>query len=97
MPIEETKIDKGVELTFPASDPPAVGTPTGTEAARRPIDRTAPLITKEDVDAASLPEALSERRTRHHGLGTEGLEPSDNVAPPADEQGLGREGCAKDN
>lgn len=49
----DKKIDKAVEMTFPASDPVTAGKATGTEAASRPTDRHAPLITKEDVDRAS--------------------------------------------
>ena len=50
---KDKKLDEAVELTFPASDPATAGKATGTEAASRPTDRQAPLITKEDVDRAS--------------------------------------------
>jgi hypothetical protein len=49
----ERKLDDAVEMTFPASDPAAPGRATGTEPARRPVDRKAPLITKEDVERAA--------------------------------------------
>ena len=49
----DKKLDRAVEMTFPASDPATAGKATGTEAASRPTDRHAPLITKEDVDRAS--------------------------------------------
>ena len=48
----EKKIDKAVDLTFPASDPTAHGKATSTEPPRRPVDRTAPAITKEQIDRA---------------------------------------------
>jgi hypothetical protein len=39
------RIDDAVDMTFPASDPPAPGTTTGTEpAAKRPIDRKPPRM-----------------------------------------------------
>jgi len=48
----EKKIDKAVDLTFPASDPTAHGKATSTEPPRRPVDREAPAITKEQIDRA---------------------------------------------
>ena len=33
----EKKLDQAIEMTFPASDPIAVGRPTGTEAPARPV------------------------------------------------------------
>jgi hypothetical protein len=48
----EKKIDKAVDMSFPASDPTAHGKPTGTEAPGRPADRKAPKITKEQIDQA---------------------------------------------
>ena len=50
------KLDEAVENTFPASDPVNVGDPTGTEPARRPVDRSAPVITKEQIEAAQRGE-----------------------------------------
>jgi hypothetical protein len=49
----ERKLDDAVDMTFPASDPAAPGRATGTEPARRPVDRKAPLITKEDIERAA--------------------------------------------
>lgn len=49
----DKKLDKAVEMTFPASDPATAGKATGTEAASRPTDRHAPLMNKEDIDRAS--------------------------------------------
>jgi len=48
-------LDRALEMTFPASDPVALGQPTSTEAPGRPIDRQAPLISREDVERASRP------------------------------------------
>ena len=33
----EKKLDQAIEMTFPASDPIAVGRPTSTEASARPV------------------------------------------------------------
>ena len=49
---KEHKIDKSVDMTFPASDPTAHGNATGTEPPRRPADRKAPHVTKEQIDQA---------------------------------------------
>lgn len=49
---KETKIDEAVKETFPASDPPSTGSATSTEAPARPVDRKAPVIRKEDIEAA---------------------------------------------
>jgi hypothetical protein len=46
----EQRIDDAVEMTFPASDPPAPGNATGTEPPTRPTSRRAPLLRKEDLD-----------------------------------------------
>ena len=40
-------------MTFPASDAPAPGHTTGTEPPARPIDRKAPIITREQIEAAA--------------------------------------------
>jgi hypothetical protein len=39
----EAALDDALDDTFPASDPVAVGSPTGTEPPRAPVDRKAPL------------------------------------------------------
>ena len=49
---KEHKIDKAVDMSFPASDAPAHGNPTGTEPPRRPADRKAPRVTKEEIEQA---------------------------------------------
>ena len=48
----EKKIDDAIDKTFPASDPTATGPATGTEAPARPVDRKAPIITKEEIEQA---------------------------------------------
>jgi hypothetical protein len=57
---KERKIDKAVDMTFPASDAPAHGKATGTEPPRRPADRKAPLITKEAIEQAQRGEGHKE-------------------------------------
>jgi hypothetical protein len=52
----EAKIDKAVDLSFPASDPTAHGNATSTEPPSRPTDREAPVITKEQIDQAQRGE-----------------------------------------
>lgn len=49
---QDAKIDEAIKETFPASDPPSVGKPTSTEPAAAPASRKAPIIRKEDVEAA---------------------------------------------
>jgi hypothetical protein len=49
---DEEKIDRAVEMTFPASDPPLPGNPTGNERATQPANRQAPLISRDDVERA---------------------------------------------
>lgn len=44
--------DEAVEFTFPASDPTAIGQTTSTEPPHRPVDREAPVITREDIERA---------------------------------------------
>jgi len=46
------KVDEAADMTFPASDPAATGKPTSTEPPRRPKDRKAPVISKEDIEQA---------------------------------------------
>jgi hypothetical protein len=48
----EKKVDKAVDMSFPASDATAHGKPTSTEAPTRPIDRKAPRITREQIEQA---------------------------------------------
>jgi len=48
----DKKHDKAVDMTFPASDPIAAGEATGTEPPRRPVDRKAPKMTREQIEEA---------------------------------------------
>ena len=48
----EKNVDKGLDMTFPASDPAATGKATSTEPPGRPTDRKAPVITKEEIEQA---------------------------------------------
>jgi hypothetical protein len=59
---KDKQVDKAVDMTFPASDPTAHGTLTGTEEPCRPADRKAPVITKEQIEAA----ARGEGHARNH-------------------------------
>ena len=52
----DRKHDKAVDMTFPASDPTAHGQPTSTEKPCRPIDRKAPIITREQIEQAQRGE-----------------------------------------
>jgi hypothetical protein len=52
----EKKVDKAVDLSFPASDATAHGTPTSTEPPARPGDRKAPHITREQIEQAQRGE-----------------------------------------
>jgi len=49
----EKDVDKAVEMTFPASDATTPGHATSTEPAMRPTDRRAPVISKDDIEAAA--------------------------------------------
>ena len=57
---KERKLDKAVDMTFPASDAPAHGKATGTEAPRRPADRKAPRVTREQIEQAQRGEGHKE-------------------------------------
>ena len=46
-------IDRAVEMTFPASDAATPGHATSTEPPMRPADRQAPVISKDDIEAAA--------------------------------------------
>lgn len=48
----EKKVDQGSSMSFPASDPPAVGGVTSTEPAGRPVGRKAVAPTREEIEAA---------------------------------------------
>ena len=49
---KDKKVDKAVDMTFPASDPVATGKATSTEAPKKPVDREAPVISKEEIEQA---------------------------------------------
>ena len=49
---KDRKIDKAVDMTFPASDATAHGHATGTEPPGPPADRKAPHVTKEQIEQA---------------------------------------------
>ena len=61
---KQDKHDRAVDMTFPASDPVAHGEPTGTEKPRRPVDRRAPLITREQIEQAQRGEGHKDRTKR---------------------------------
>jgi hypothetical protein len=48
----EKKVDRAIDMTFPASDPIATGEATSTEPPGRPTDRKPPIISREDVEQA---------------------------------------------
>jgi hypothetical protein len=58
----ERKIDKAVDLSFPASDATAHGAATSTEPPSRPIDRKAPQITKEQIEQAQRGDGHKHQR-----------------------------------
>src|SRR5262245_2564806 len=95
---KQKKVDKSLDMTFPASDPPASSQSTGTAAPGRPKSRQAPLISKEEVEAAASanrPRRRREPRKRHRGVGRDGLHPEDAVDDSAEQAGLGRAGVAE--
>jgi hypothetical protein len=49
---KEEKHDDAVDMTFPASDATAHGRPTSTEKPRRPVDRKAPVVTRQEIEQA---------------------------------------------
>jgi hypothetical protein len=53
---KEKKVDKAVDMSFPASDATAHGKPTSTEPPARPINRKAPRITREQIEQAQRGE-----------------------------------------
>lgn len=58
----EKKVDKAVDMTFPASDATAHGKPTSTEPPQRPVTRKAPRITKEQIEQARRGEGHKQAR-----------------------------------
>jgi hypothetical protein len=49
---KDEEVDKAVDETFPASDPTTHGKPTANEPSQRPVDRKAPVITREQIEQA---------------------------------------------
>jgi hypothetical protein len=74
---KQKKVDKALDMTFPASDPPASKQATGTETPGRPKSRQAPLVSKDDIDAAAgakRPQGGRKARQRQRNAGSDGLE-----------------------
>ncbi len=92
---KQKKVDKALDMTFPASDPPASRRATSTEPPARPASRQAPVVSKEQIEAAAgsdTPSRQQKARKRHHGVGRTGLNRSDAIDESGEQHGLGREG-----
>ena len=73
---KQKKVDKSLEATFPASDPPASRRATGTEPPGRPASRQAPRISKEQIEAAAGRPGQGRRaRKPDRGVGRDGRNP----------------------
>jgi hypothetical protein len=85
---KQKKVDKSLDMTFPASDPPASTQSTGTEAPGSPSSRQAPLISKEEIEAAAgaKPPQRRAARKRQRGGGRD---------DSAEQAGLGRAGISE--
>jgi hypothetical protein len=59
---KDKKVDKSVDMTFPASDAPARGKATGTEPPARPVDREAPVSRRRRSTAPGVARATSKAR-----------------------------------
>jgi hypothetical protein len=59
---KDKKVDKTCNMSFPESDAPAHGKSTSTEPPTRPTDRTAPRITKEQIEQAKRGEGHKHQR-----------------------------------
>jgi hypothetical protein len=57
----DKKHDEAVDMTFPASDPTAHGPATGTEPPTQPVDRKAPVVTKEQIEQAQRGEGRKQQ------------------------------------
>lgn|SRR5262245_42701065 len=88
---KQKKVDKALDMTFPASDPPASNQSTGTEAPGRPANRQAPVVSKEEIDAAAGAKRPQRRaaRKRHRGVGRDGLreDAGEQVGPGREDRG----------
>jgi hypothetical protein len=91
---KQKKVDKSLDMTFPASDPPASNQSTGTEAPGRPESRQAPLISKDEIEAAAGAKGQqvgSAARKRQRAAGSDGLQGEDT----ADHARPGRDDAAE--
>ena len=59
---KDKKVDKAGQQSFPASDAPAHGKATGTEAPARPADRKAPVISREEIERARRGEGHKQNK-----------------------------------
>ena len=92
---KQKKVDKSLDMTFPASDPPASGQSTGTEPPTRPTNRQAPLVSKEQIEAAAGPDRTERGRRprkRHRGVGRDGMQSGEETGKVGKHEGLGRKG-----
>src|SRR5262245_6453320 len=98
---KQRKVDTSLDMTFPASDPPASGRSTGTEPPARPSSRQAPRssrqaprTSKAEIEAAagSGRKPKAEARKRHLAFGRSGLRRSHDVDDSAEAEGLGGKG-----
>jgi hypothetical protein len=53
---KDKKVDRAGDMSFPASDAPAHGRTTATEPPGRPVDRKAPVVTKDEIERAKRSE-----------------------------------------
>ena len=53
---KDKKVDRAGDMSFPASDAPAHGRTTATEPPGRPVDRKAPVVTKDEIERAKRGE-----------------------------------------
>jgi hypothetical protein len=61
---KDKKVDKSVDMTYPASDATAHGTPTSTEPPARLANRKAPRVRKEQIERAQRGEGHKHQRAR---------------------------------
>jgi len=86
---KQEQVDKALDMTFPASDPPASNRTTGTEPPRRPVSRQAPIVSKDEIEsAARRRQGDRAGQARHRGAGRA---PADDVETP----GRKREGSGR--
>lgn len=95
---KQKKVDKSLDMTFPASDPPASGRSTGTEPPARPTNRQAPLVSKEQIEAAAGPDRsergprAGKRHKRQRGVGRDGMQSGEETGKVGKHERLGRKG-----